>query len=74
MLCSFLLYSKVTKLYIHVLSHIPFGVSQDIEYSSLCAMVKLLVTESSLTLCDPMDCSPPAPLSVEFSWQDYWSG
>ena len=21
-----------------------------------------------------MDCSPPAPLSVEFSRQEYWSG
>ena len=31
MLCSFLLYSKVTKLYIYILFHVPFGVSQDIE-------------------------------------------
>ena len=22
---------------------------------------------------DPMDCSPPAPLSMEFSRQEYWS-
>ena len=27
-----------------------------------------------LTLCDPTDCSPPAPLSMEFSTQEYWSG
>ena len=27
-----------------------------------------------LTLCDPRDCSPPAPLSMEFSRQEYWSG
>ena len=27
--------------------------------------------ESSLTLCDPMDCSP---LSMGFSRQEYWSG
>ena len=26
-----------------------------------------LVTKSCPTLCDPMDCSPPAPLSMEFS-------
>ena len=26
-----------------------------------------------LTLCDPMDCSPQAPLSMEFSRQEYWS-
>ena len=33
-----------------------------------------LVAKSCPTLCDPMDYSPPAPLSVEFSRQDYWSG
>ena len=26
------------------------------------------------TLWDPMDCSPPVPLFVEFSRQEYWSG
>ena len=25
------------------------------------------------TLCNPMDCSPPAPLSMGFSRQEYWS-
>ena len=25
-------------------------------------------------LCDPKDCSPPTPLSIEFSRQEYWSG
>ena len=25
-------------------------------------------------LCDSMDCSPPGPLSMEFSRQEYWSG
>ena len=29
-------------------------------------------TQSCLTLCDPMDCQ--APLSMEFSRQEYWSG
>ena len=24
--------------------------------------------------CDPMDCSPQAPLSMAFSRQEYWSG
>ena len=33
-----------------------------------------LVAKSCPTLCDPMDYSPPAPMSVEFSRQDYWSG
>ena len=26
------------------------------------------------TLCDPMDCSLLAPLSMRFSRQEYWSG
>ena len=24
--------------------------------------------------CDPKDCSPPGSLSMEFSYQEYWSG
>ena len=24
--------------------------------------------------CDPVDCSPPAPLEMEFSRQEHWSG
>ena len=32
----------------------------------------VLVAQSCLTLCDPMDCSTPAS-SVEFSTQEYWS-
>ena len=31
-----------------------------------------LVAKSCLTLCHPMDCSPPG--SMEFSKQEYWSG
>ena len=27
-----------------------------------------------LTLCNPMDCSPQAPLSMRFSGQESWSG
>ena len=27
-----------------------------------------------LTLCDPVDCSPPVPLSMGFWRQEYWSG
>ena len=30
--------------------------------------------QSCLTLWDPMDCSPKAPRSMEFSRQEYWSG
>ena len=32
------------------------------------------VAQSCLTLCNPMDCSHQAPLSMEFSRQEYWSG
>ena len=32
------------------------------------------VTQLWPTLCDPMGCSPPAPLSVGFSRQEYWGG
>ena len=28
----------------------------------------------SIVLSDPMDCSPPAPPSMGFSRQEYWSG
>ena len=35
----------------------------------------LLFSPSGMSsLCDPMDCSPPGLLSVEFSRQEYWSG
>ena len=32
------------------------------------------VAQSSLTLCDPMDCSYQAPPSMGFSRQECWSG
>ena len=36
--------------------------------------VLCLVAQSCPTLCNPMDCSPQAPLSMGFSRQEYWSG
>ena len=30
--------------------------------------------QSCLTLCNLMDCSPPAPLSIGLSRQEYWNG
>ena len=30
--------------------------------------------QSCPTLSDPMDCSPPGPLSMGFSRQEYWTG
>ena len=36
--------------------------------------LKVLVPQSCLTLCDTMDYSHQAPLSMGFSRQEYWSG
>ena len=38
--------------------------------SVLCCAI---VTQSRPIHCDPMDCSPPGPLSMGFSRQEYWS-
>ena len=34
----------------------------------------VLVSQSCLTLCNSMDCSPQAPPCMGFSRQEYWSG
>ena len=36
--------------------------------------VKVLVTQSYPTLCNPVDCSHQSPLSMECSRQQHWSG
>ena len=36
--------------------------------------MKVSVTQSCPTLCDPMDCSPPGSSVMGFSRQGYWSG
>ena len=38
----------------------------------VCMCAKSL--QSCLTLCDAVDGSPEAPLSMRFSRQEYWSG
>ena len=38
------------------------------------ARILKLVSQLCLTLCNPMDCSHQAPLSMEFSRQEYCSG
>ena len=35
--------------------------------------VRAKLLQSCLTLCNPMDCNPLAPLSMEFSRQEYWN-
>ena len=39
--------------------------------AEMCLLSRL---QSCLTLCDPMDCSRQAPLSMGFSRQENWSG
>ena len=41
---------------------------------SLISSLLFLVAQSCPTLCNPMDCNLPAPLSVGFPSQEYWSG
>ena len=36
--------------------------------------VKVLVTPSYTTLCDPMDCSPPGSSIQGILQEEYWSG
>ena len=33
-----------------------------------------LVDQPCSTLCDPVDCSPPGPLSIGILKEEYWSG
>ena len=39
-----------------------------------CTKVKVSVTQTCPTFCDPMDCVRQAPLSLGFSRPEYWSG
>ena len=32
------------------------------------------MAHTCMTLCNPMDCNPQAPRSMEFSRKEYWSG
>ena len=41
---------------------------------SICLCVHVKSLQSCLTLCDPMDCSPPGCSVLGFSRQEYWSG
>ena len=42
--------------------------------SAICIYEVVLVTKSCPTLCDPLDCSCQAPLSMGFPRQEYWNG
>ena len=67
--CVFLVVLKIMSLWL--LCHIDW--SRD-GYVTLCCAV-CLVAQSCLTLCGPIYCiASQAPLSMEFSRQEYWSG
>ena len=40
----------------------------------VCVCVCVCAAQLCLTLCDPMTVACQAPLSMEFSRQEYWSG
>ena len=45
----------------------------DIYTANVCVCVSVLVVQACLTLWDNIDCTCQAPLSMEFSRQEYWS-
>ena len=42
--------------------------------STVCVSVCVWIIQSSMTLCHPMDYSPPGSSAMGFSRQEYWSG
>ena len=58
----------VTKLRLKDKGRLTKNAGPDLPHSQV-----LVVAQSCLTLCDPIDCSRQAPLSMGFSRQEYWS-
>ena len=57
-----------------IYNHIYVSVSLHMDVYKDWSEVKVSVTQWCPALCNPMDCSPPGPLSMGFSRQEYWSG
>ena len=55
------------------LSHDAHGTGGSLQGQLTCNREACAVTQSCPTLCDPMDCSCQAPLSMGFSRPEYWS-
>ena len=53
---------------------LPYLYHENVEEPWVGLLVGCMHAQSCLTLCNSMDCSPQAPLSMEFSGQEYWSG
>ena len=58
-----LIYIRVLSWFVHL-----------VDFNRCMKLSEVRVTHWCLTLCDPMDCSHQAPLSMGFSRQEYWSG
>ena len=52
----------------------PYLLSSTNVNSVIVRIMHAKLPQSCLSLCDPIDCSRQAPLSMEFSRQEYWSG
>ena len=51
----------------------PLPLNDEGEWVLRSENVKVLITQSCATLCNPLGSSLLEPLSVEFSRQEYWS-
>ena len=82
MLCYFLLYNKVNQLYVYIyplpfdppIPHHPTLLSHQITQHCLSTMKSESVSCSVMSDLTPWTVAQQAPLSMEFSRQEYWSG
>ena len=61
----------------HILKPLPpcYSFPTSFKYNQVCSIKnRVLVAQSCLTLCDPMDCSPTRLSIHGFPRQEYWSG
>ena len=64
-MCIYVYVCMCVCVYMYICLHIYTHTHMHVHSQSL---------QSCLTLCNPMDCSYQAPLSMGFSRQEYWSG
>ena len=75
-LVGHVLHQKITQIWplLTFLAPLFLARSDHPSPTCLCAVCCAKSLQLCLTLLDPVDCSPQAPLSVGFSRQEYWSG